>query len=73
MADAHGSRLLTTIAYRIGDETTYALQIPTDDAATIERALRILEDWAHLVVFDPREIDKERGVVIEEWRMRRGA
>ena len=55
------------------DETTYALQIPTDDAATIERALLILEDWAHLVVFDPREIDKERGVVIEEWRMRRGA
>src|SRR5690606_10593305 len=30
-------------------------------------------DWAHNVTFDPVEVDKERGVIIEEWRLRRGA
>jgi zinc protease len=54
------------------DETTYALQIPTDKPEIIERALMILEDWAHNVTFDPVEVDKERGVIVEEWRLRRG-
>ena len=54
------------------DETTYSLQIPTDKPEVIDRALMILEDWAHNVTFDPVEVDKERGVVIEEWRLRRG-
>ena len=35
--------------------------------------MQILEDWAHQVTFDPAEVDRERGVVIEEWRQRRGA
>jgi len=55
------------------DETIYALQIPTDKPAVVDRSLLILEDWAQNVTFDPAEVDKERGVVIEEWRMRRGA
>ena len=33
----------------------------------------ILEDWAHGVSFDEVEIDKERGVVLEEWRLGQGA
>ena len=33
----------------------------------------MLEDWAHNVTFEPAEIDKERGVVMEEWRLSRGA
>jgi zinc protease len=32
-----------------------------------------LSDWAHQVSFDPAEVDKERGVITEEWRLRRGA
>lgn len=55
------------------DETTYSIQIPTDDPAALDRAFMVLEDWAHNVSFEPAEIDKERGVVIEEWRLRRGA
>ena len=55
------------------DETVYELQIPTDDAAVIDRSLLILEDWAQDVSFDPVEIDKERGVVLEEWRLGLGA
>ena len=35
--------------------------------------MQVLEDWAHQVSFDPSEIDKERGVVTEEWRLGRGA
>ncbi len=50
------------------DETIYRLQIPTDTARLVATALDILEDWAHAITFDPRELKKERGVVIEEWR-----
>ena len=39
----------------------------------MDRAFLILEDWAHGESFDPAEIDKERGVIKEEWRIRRGA
>src|SRR5258705_6913918 len=55
------------------DETVYQLQIPTDNPAVIDRSLLILEDWAHNVSFDPVEIDKERGVILEEWRLGLGA
>src|SRR6267378_1250246 len=55
------------------DETVYQLQIPTDNPAVIDRSLLILEDWAHNVSFDPVEIDKERGVILEEWRRGLGA
>lgn len=60
-------------AYTSFDETVYMLQVPTDKPETMDRALLILEDWAHNVTFDHTEIDKERGVVLEEWRSGRGA
>ena len=50
------------------DETIYTLQIPTDTARLVDTALDIMEDWAHGLSFDPKELQKERGVVIEEWR-----
>ncbi|HVS13956.1 MAG TPA: insulinase family protein [Thermoanaerobaculia bacterium] len=55
------------------EQTIYQLQVPTDDDALVERALLILHEWAQGLTFDPEEIDRERGVVIEEWRGRRGA
>jgi len=60
-------------AYTSFDETVYMLQIPTDKSDVIEKAFLILEDWAHNLTFDPAEIDKERGVIVEEWRLGRGA
>lgn len=60
-------------AYTSFDETVYMLQIPTDDPEIMATAFQILEDWAHQVSLDPAEIDKERGVVVEEWRLGRGA
>ena len=55
------------------DETVYQLTVPTDTAAIVRKAFQILEDWAHGVTFDTTEIRKERGVVLEEWRLGRGA
>ncbi|MFQ5742117.1 MAG: M16 family metallopeptidase [Acidobacteriota bacterium] len=55
------------------DETIYMLRIPTDSGDIISTAFQVLEDWAHGVSFDDLEIDKERGVVIEERRLGLGA
>ena len=55
------------------DETIYELQIPTDSASIEGKAFDILEDWARAITLDTTEIEKERGVVIEEWRLGRGA
>jgi zinc protease len=60
-------------AYTSFDETVYMLTVPTDKPEMMDRALLILEDWAHNVSFEPTEIEKERGVVMEEWRLGRGA
>jgi zinc protease len=55
------------------DETTYRLTVPTDKSEVIDKAFLIMEDWAHNVTFDATELDKERGVIIEELRLSRGA
>ena len=60
-------------AYTSFDETVYMLTVPTDKPEMMDRALLILEDWAHNLSFDPTEVEKERGVVMEEWRLGRGA
>ncbi len=60
-------------AYTSFDETVYMLQIPTDSSNIIDKSFQILEDWAHNLTFDSIEIDKERGVVTEEWRLGQGA
>lgn len=60
-------------AYTSFDETVYMLQVPTDTARLVTTALDILEDWAHGITFDRSELQKERGVVVEEWRRGRDA
>jgi zinc protease len=55
------------------DQTVYQLQLPTEDPAVLDRAFLVLEDWATGVTFEPEEIEKERGVVLEEWRLGLGA
>src|SRR5688500_237531 len=60
-------------AYTGFDETVYILPVPTDSAHIVEKAFQILEDWAHGQLFDPTEITNERGIVVEEWRGRKGA
>lgn len=60
-------------AYTGFDETVYILPIPTEKHENVEKAFQILDDWASAVAFEPAEIDKERGVVLEEERSGRGA
>jgi len=60
-------------AFTSYDRTVYMLTLPTDNADQFEKGLQVLEDWGHNVTYDDTEIDKERGVILEEWRLRKGA
>lgn len=55
------------------DETIYQLQVPTDKPEPLDKALQIMEDWAHADTLNDKDIDQERGVVAEEWRLGQGA
>ena len=60
-------------AYTSFDETVYMLPVPTDTLAKLEKFMTVLSDWAAFALLDPTEIDKERGVILEEARTRKGA
>ncbi|MGA2823065.1 MAG: insulinase family protein [Bacteroidales bacterium] len=60
-------------AYTGFDETVYKLQLPTDDSVLLNTGYQVMEDWSHNALLDDTEIDKERGVIVEEWRMGLGA
>ena len=60
-------------AYTSFDETVYMLDLPTDKPEIVEKGLTALADFAGGLTLDPAEVDKERGVVIEEWRGGLGA
>lgn len=60
-------------AYTSFDETVYMLKVPLDSAEYLEQGLQVLYDWASQVTDSDEEIDKERGVIYEEWRGGRGA
>ena len=56
-------------AYTSNDETVYNISnVPTAREAVVDSCLIILHDWADGLLLDPKEIDKERGVIHEEWR-----
>lgn len=56
-------------AYTSFDETVYQLEVPTDDPALVRTGLDVLYDWASGMAFEAAEVEKERGVVLEEWRL----
>lgn len=60
-------------AYTSFDETVYMLPLPTDDPEIVDKGLLVLEDWAGGLSLSEEEIDKERGVVLEELRLSRSA
>lgn len=55
------------------DATNYILWMPTGDEKRLEKGFTILSDWSHNALLDPSEIDKERGVVLEESRLHKNA
>ncbi|MCY4418408.1 MAG: insulinase family protein [Cytophagales bacterium] len=55
------------------DNTYYKMSnVPTDKEDIFQKALFVIKEWVSEAILDPQEIDKERGVVKEEWRMRKG-
>ena len=60
-------------AYTSFDETVYILPIPTDRPEHLSKAFQVLEDWAQGITFDEATVEKERGIVLEELRLGKGA
>ncbi|MDO5656659.1 MAG: insulinase family protein [Flavobacteriaceae bacterium] len=60
-------------AYTGFDETVYILPIPLEKKENLDIGMRILEDWAFNAILTDEEINKERGVVLEELRLGTGA
>jgi len=60
-------------AYTSFDETVYQLPLPSDKPDILKNGLLIMHDWAAFATLDPAEIEKERGVVLEEKRLGKGA
>ena len=60
-------------AYTSFDETVYMLDLPTDTPDVVARGFDALADFAGGLTIDAGQVDKERGVVVEEWRGRLGA
>lgn len=60
-------------AYTSFDETVFILPIPSDDKKQLDQGFQIIEDWAHNAKLEEHQIDDERGVVLEEYRLGQGA
>ena len=72
--ESTGARLGPHVnAYTGFEETVYMLDLPSDKPEIVDRGLDAMSDFAGGLTLDPKEIDKERGVVIEEWRSGLGA
>ena len=60
-------------AYTSIDQTVYRVcDVPTKRATALDSCLLILKDWSNGLLLEPEEIDKERDVVHNEWRLGEG-
>ena len=72
--ESTGSRLGPHVnAYTSFEETVYMLDLPSDKPEIVEKGMVAFSDFAGGLWLDPKEVDKERGVVVEEWRGGLGA
>ena len=72
--ESTGARLGPHVNAQTGfEDTIYMLDLPSDKAEIVEKGFTAFADFAGGLTLDPKEIDKERGVVIEEWRGGLGA
>ena len=55
------------------DDTQYTLRVPSDSPAVLDRALLVLKDWAQSATFEPSAIERQRAIVLSEWRQHLGA
>ncbi|GAB1431536.1 insulinase family protein [Spirochaetota bacterium] len=56
-------------AHTSREETLFILQMPLSDPAYFDTGLKVLKEWAGYVTFDPTEVEKEKGVILEEMRL----
>lgn len=60
-------------AYTTFDRTVYQLSVNTEDEEQFHLGFDVLEEWAFKATLTEEEFEKERGVILEEWRVGRGA
>ncbi|MBR5663200.1 MAG: insulinase family protein, partial [Bacteroidales bacterium] len=60
-------------AYTSFDETVFMISMPTENPKYVDMGLNILHGWADGLLYNSKEIDQERGVITEEYRMYLGA
>ena len=60
-------------AYTSYNETVYELEVPTDKPHLLDKAIDILQEWAFHITLDQEQAEKERGVILEEKRLRNSA
>lgn len=60
-------------AYTSYNETVYELEVPTDKPHLLDEAINILQEWAFHITLDQEQTEKERGVILEEKRLRNSA
>ena len=72
--ESTGARLGPHVNAQTGfEDTIYMLDLPSDKPEIVEKGFIAFSDFAGGLWLDPKEVDKERGVVIEEWRGGLGA
>ncbi|WP_443863924.1 M16 family metallopeptidase [Fusobacterium ulcerans] len=59
-------------AYTSFDRTVYKLQVPSTTTEDIEKGVEVLREWATEVTLAPDQVESEKKVIIEEWRLRQG-
>ncbi|MDE0026054.1 MAG: insulinase family protein [Spirochaetaceae bacterium] len=74
----HADELLASIGGAAGGltalaETSFRIDIPTEQPEAVGRAVAILSEWAYAISFDPAAVDLERNVVLDEWHLKQGA
>ena len=74
----HADELLASIGGAAGGltalaETSFRIDIPTEQPEAVGRAVAILSEWAYAISFDPAAMDLERNVVLDEWHLKQGA
>ncbi len=56
-------------AHTYYNQTVYQLSVPSDQRDLVLEAYTVLSEWAQGIEFDPAEVEAEKGVILEEWRL----
>lgn len=59
-------------AYTSFDRTVYKLIVPTNNTSSFEKGVEVLREWATEATLESQQVESEKKVIIEEWRLRQG-